>query len=104
MAVDELPYNVIVVISVNSGAVLYASCEPCRASSLGRCSHFVTFYFNEIAFLQIQIKHFFFMFPSPEYLMNLLYLLCIEIMVLPVYRISTVVLQQNYFVGNIYVT
>ena len=29
----ELLHNVIVVISVNSGAVLHASCEPCRASS-----------------------------------------------------------------------
>ena len=37
----ELPHNVIVVISVNSGAVLHASCEPCRASSLGSCSHVV---------------------------------------------------------------
>ena len=31
---------------------------PARASSLGRCSHVVTFHFNEIAFLQIQIKHY----------------------------------------------
>lgn len=37
----EFPHNVIVVISVNSGAVLHASCEPCWASSLGRCSHVV---------------------------------------------------------------
>ena len=99
----ELPHNVIVVISVNSGAVLYASCQPCRASSLGRCSHVVTFHFNEIAFLQIQIRHIF-LFPSPEYLMNLLYLLCIRMMVLPAYRISTIALQQNYFVANIFVT
>ena len=74
----ELPHNVIVVISVNSGAVLYASCEPCHASSLGRCSHVVTFHFNEIAFLQIQITHCIFLFPSAEHLMNLLYLLCIK--------------------------
>ena len=32
---------VVVVLSVNSGAVMHASCEPCRASSLGRCSHIV---------------------------------------------------------------
>ena len=44
------------------------------------------------------------MFPSPEYLMNLLYLLCTKMMVLPVYRISTIVLQQNYIVANIFVT
>ena len=62
----ELPQNVIVVISVNSGAVLYGSCEPCRGSaSLGRCSHVVTFHFNEIAFLQIQIKQSRFIFLSP---------------------------------------
>ena len=56
----ELPHNFIVVISVNSGAVLYASCEPspARPSSLGRCSHVVTFHFNEIAFLKIQIKYY----------------------------------------------
>ena len=35
----DLPHNVVVVLSVNSGAVLHASCDPCRASSLGRCSH-----------------------------------------------------------------
>ena len=58
----ELPHNVIVVISVNSGAVLYASFQPCRASSLGRCSHVVIFHFNEIAFLQVQIKHIFLCF------------------------------------------
>ena len=92
------------VISVKNGAVLYSSCEPCRASSLGRCSHVVTFHFSEIAFLQIQIN-IFFMFPSPEYLMNLLYLLSIKVMVqLPVYRISTIVLQQNYIVANIFFT
>ena len=45
-----------------------------------------------------------FMFPSPEYLMNLLCLLCIEIIVLAVYRISTTVLQEYYFVANIFVT
>ena len=54
----ELPHNFIAVISVNSGAVLYASFEPSRASSLGRCSHVVTFHFNEIVFLQIQIKRY----------------------------------------------
>ena len=36
--------------------------------------------------------------------MNLLYLLCIEIMVLPVYRISTIVLEENYSVANFFVT
>ena len=27
---NELPHNVVVVLSVNSGAVIHASCEPCR--------------------------------------------------------------------------
>ena len=31
---------------------------PARAASLGRCSHVVTFHFNEIAFLKIQIKYY----------------------------------------------
>ena len=42
----EFPHNVIVEISVNSGAVLHASCEPCRASSLGRCSYVVAVLFS----------------------------------------------------------
>ena len=41
----DLPHNVVVVLSVNSGAVLHASCDPCRASSLGRCSHVVAVLF-----------------------------------------------------------
>ena len=41
----ELPHNVVVIISVNSGAVLHSSCEPCRASSLGRCSLVVAILF-----------------------------------------------------------
>ena len=41
----DLPHNVVVVLSVNSGAVLHASCDPCRASSLRRCSHVVAVLF-----------------------------------------------------------
>jgi len=48
----ELPHHVIVVISVNSGAVLHASCEPCRASSLGRCSHVVAVLFSVLDYVQ----------------------------------------------------
>ena len=48
----ELPHNVIVVISVNSGAVLHASCEPCRASSLGRCSYVVAVLFSVLDYVQ----------------------------------------------------
>ena len=42
----DLLLNVILVLSVNSGAVIHASCEPCRASSLDRCSHVVTVLFS----------------------------------------------------------
>ena len=48
----ELPHNVVVVISLNSGAVLRASCEPCRASSLGRCSHVVAVLFSVLDYVQ----------------------------------------------------
>ena len=38
---SDYPHNVTVVLSVCSGAVIYASCYPCKASALGRCSHVV---------------------------------------------------------------
>jgi len=38
---NELPHNVLVILSVNSGAVIHASLEPCKVSELGRCSHVV---------------------------------------------------------------
>ena len=41
----EMPHNVVVVLAVNSGAVLHASCDPCRASFLGRSSHVVAVLF-----------------------------------------------------------
>ena len=41
----ELPHNVVVVLSVNSGAVLHASCDPCRASSLGHCGHVAVLFY-----------------------------------------------------------
>ena len=37
----DFPHNVLVVLSVKSGAVIHASCHPCKASELGRCSHVV---------------------------------------------------------------
>lgn len=49
---NELPHNVTVVISANSGAILHASCEPCRASSLGRCSHVVAVLFSVLDYVQ----------------------------------------------------
>ena len=48
----ELPHNVIVVTSVNSGVVLHTSCEPCRASSLGRCCHVVAVLFSVLDYVQ----------------------------------------------------
>ena len=48
----ELPHNVIVVISVNSGTVLHASREPCRASSLGCCSHVVAVLFSVLDYVK----------------------------------------------------
>ena len=48
----EFLHNFIVVISVNSGTVLHASCEPCRASSLGRCSHLWPFCFLSLTTLK----------------------------------------------------
>ena len=37
----ELPHNVLITISVHSGAVLHSTCEPCKVSALGRCSHVI---------------------------------------------------------------
>ena len=48
----ELPHNVIVVISVNSGAVLHAPGAPCRASSLGRCIHVVVVLFSDLDYVK----------------------------------------------------
>ena len=42
----DLLHNVAVVLSVISGAVIQASCEPCRASSLGRFSNVVAVLFS----------------------------------------------------------
>ena len=42
----DLPHNVVIVLSVNSGAVIHVSCEPCRASSLGHCRHVVAVLFS----------------------------------------------------------
>ena len=39
---NELPHNVIIILSVTSGAVIHASCQPCKLSELGRCSHIVS--------------------------------------------------------------
>jgi len=49
---NELPHNVTVVISGKSGAILHVSCEPCRASSLGRYSHVVAVLFSVLDYVQ----------------------------------------------------
>ena len=43
---SDLPHNVLIVLSVASGAVMHASCEPCKVSALGRCSHVVAVLFT----------------------------------------------------------
>ena len=43
---SSLLHNVLIVLSVASGAVMHASCEPCKVSALGRCSHVVTVLFT----------------------------------------------------------
>jgi hypothetical protein len=42
----DLPHNVLCVISVTSGAIIHASCDPCKVSALGRCSHVVAVLFS----------------------------------------------------------
>ena len=37
----ELLHIVLITISVHRGAVLYATCEPCKVSALGHCSHVI---------------------------------------------------------------
>ena len=43
---NELPHNVLTILSVSSGAVIHASCDPCKVSALGRCSHVVAVLFS----------------------------------------------------------
>ena len=43
---SDLPHNVLIVLSVASGAVMHASCELCKISALGRCSHVVAVLFT----------------------------------------------------------
>ena len=48
----ELLLNVVVIISVNSGAFLHSSCEPCWASPLGSCTHAVAVLFYVLDYVQ----------------------------------------------------
>ena len=43
---NELPHNVLIILSVSSGAVIHASCDPFKVSALGRCSHVVAVLFS----------------------------------------------------------
>ena len=43
---SELPHNVLVILSATSGAVIHASCQPCKVAALGRCSHVVAVNFS----------------------------------------------------------
>ena len=43
---NELPHNVLIILSVSSGALIHASCDPCKVSALGRCSHVVAVSFS----------------------------------------------------------
>ena len=43
---SDLPHNVLIVLSVASGAVMHAFCEPCKVSALGRSSHVVAVLFT----------------------------------------------------------
>jgi len=38
---SDFPHNVNIILSRKSGAVIHASCSPCKTSELGRCSHVV---------------------------------------------------------------
>ena len=43
---NELPHNVTIILFVSSGAAIHASCDPCKVSALGRCSHVVAVLFS----------------------------------------------------------
>ena len=38
---SDFPHNVNIILSRKSGAVIHASCSPCKTWELGRCSHVV---------------------------------------------------------------
>ena len=42
----ELPHNVLIILSATSGAIIHASCYPCKVAALGRCSHIVAVLFS----------------------------------------------------------
>ena len=42
----ELPHNALIILSATSGAIIHASCYPCKVAALGRCSHIVAVLFS----------------------------------------------------------
>ena len=42
---NELPHNVLIILSVSSGAVIRISCDPCKVSALGRAVTWLLFCF-----------------------------------------------------------
>lgn len=48
----NLPHNVLLILSNTSGAVIHASCEPCKVSAQGRCSHVVAVLFYLLDYVQ----------------------------------------------------
>ena len=49
---NDLPHNVLIVLSVTSGAVIHASCQPCKVAVQGRCSHVVVVLFSLLDHVQ----------------------------------------------------
>ena len=49
---NDLPHNVLIVLSVTSGTVIHASCQPCNVAALGRCSHVVAVLFTLLDHVQ----------------------------------------------------
>ena len=43
---SDLPHNVLIVLSVATGAVMHAPCEPCKVSAFGPFSHVVAVLFT----------------------------------------------------------
>ena len=43
---SELHHNILVILSATRGAVIHASCQPCKVAALGRCSHVVAVLFS----------------------------------------------------------
>ena len=49
---NDLPHNVLIILSVTSGAVIHASSQQCKVAALGRCSHVVAVLFTLLDHVQ----------------------------------------------------